>query len=1132
MITKNSLLSFRWLASVDIGAFAFTIVASAALAACSAAVPDAEKALSLASKRADGAYGISPTTLQLKASAKFNYVALNVYNTASATPLAPLATNFDSGYITALDANRSYALKIHGQTSGGVESVLPLASYQVKTWDTFAHSTWGLTSVSSDASNGTTLRVSWAYAPWNTLPAGEGAREGAMMRCFFAQDIGAGTDVFGSSKSKTALIYEGQMEITAGFLGLGGLVRVGCEALYIDGTSSRHVTPYSISLNPAVGKCSQSDLIVYDQSYSCGVADVTPSLAGTPGYSLALATGNTCNFIDDSSGTLVGTPEDPDVGTCLLNYVLKGPDGDSTAVSRTVTIANRVANFQLVPGAQQIFEISRNDPAVPLTGAAPNFAAIETLADYRVFIGGGFIRTDKETKGYGAYKLDTSTNSSCSKGGQIYYKDGTTRVPGMNPTTGEFYFVPYEHYYASNCTIDFYFDDGHPLNNRTLNQVINVAILGWNDKPVLSSTYPSGSVYNCAGARCYVGIDYDFQVRADTGALNHGTTIPSLVAEADQQVILKPGNCISTRPTYLRVNYCQLDPVSGNVTISFLPLNKPAINDLVPVQIKIRVSDNGLNSMASAKRKVDAGSNSLCLANDASCVLTPNTFLDSEDYVLTVDIAKFNIPIEPALIVSKAACIACHANVNGDIITDFGNTPAGAARSIAELGKPRFYNTFFKHDNTPGLGGDDEFNTNRASHLEGFRSLNLLTGKVFVKKSKLTVADNAQFMNYYSYLNDRIAQYFPAKMTTDVNLVDFLNSSDYRINGTAQNNHTSAWVMTKGRFVDVCPGPDANDEAAQGRGVPAKVCSGQAHATDQLSGQSIDYMTISAPLPSDIVSLAKSSSGPAKNINWNAADPDAQALYLIPTETSVVPRPFTGLVVTNMQPIETVRAGSSPVQVERKYVRNTKGTPIQCYGDVVIKGDLFLSAPSFATDSRGCRIHVQGNVIFHGTNDLDTSTGLGMKTPGITVTGAGHVGVQITSASAISFGLGRSQMNNSLRTLPQSIKDFALNIMVPIGNECITSAGGVNTRIYEAGVAVDCRTSYGAGWKNLESMRDESVLPAGIAGWDNGLIEYSALMINAPVIQSRYLGDFRGSIISDYALFRLGNLTFYYDHVF
>ncbi len=61
---------------------------------------------------------------------------------------------------------------------------------------------------------------------------------------------------------------------------------------------------------------------------------------------------------------------------------------------------------------------------------------------------------------------------------------------------------------------------------------------------------------------------------------------------------------------------------------------------------------------------------------------------------------------------------------------------------------------------------------------------------------------------------------------------------------------------------------------------------------------------------------------------------------------------------------------------------------------------------------------------------------------------------------------------------------------------------------------------------------DETWLPPGLAGWDQGVVNYNQLMINAPVISSRYLGTFTGSIISDYILFRLGDLSFAFDSVF
>ena len=45
-------------------------------------------------------------------------------------------------------------------------------------------------------------------------------------------------------------------------------------------------------------------------------------------------------------------------------------------------------------------------------------------------------------------------------------------------------------------------------------------------------------------------------------------------------------------------------------------------------------------------------------------------------------------------------------------------------------------------------------------------------------------------------------------------------------------------------------------------------------------------------------------------------------------------------------------------------------------------------------------------------------------------------------------------------------------------------------------------------------------------------IDFTGVLLNAPIIYSRYLGKIKGTLISDIALFALGAFYFEYDDVF
>jgi hypothetical protein len=1125
-VTQNFISSFRRRLNVDTGALARVALASLVLSACSAAVPDAEKALSAASKKPDGVYGISPTVLQLRASNKANYSGLNVYSSVAGVQ-TPLATNFNTGYISGLGANTSYALKVHGVTPGSGESVLPLKEYYTRTWPTFASSSWTLVedTARSNSVDGSIFTLSWAYSPWNIVPAGDGALEGTLMRCYFVP--GTQPDPFvGSAKTVDALVNEGHLDISSGALGLSDAVRVGCEVHYIDGTVSRHLTTRLGSFKPAVAACPAKEVTVYDVAnpYSCAITEVAGSTIDQVSYSLQMDPSNTCAFISTSSsvadptttpaGTaagLSGSPyaTDSDLTpsqTCNLRYRLVGPSFTSEVLNTVVKIKNVQPVWTQFPATKTIREISPNDPGVPTVSGVVDRSSLLAApsSPYVLKVGDLELETNKEefarNRGtsfqFGKYFLDSTTTNSCSKFGQVGYLSGATVVAGVEPKSGGFVFVPYDYFFGS-CTVDVYFDDGQAADHRSETRSLNVVVQGYNDPPNLAKpALAPGNIYSCGdGGHCYVGIDYDLSLKADVGGIN--PTLTSINESANQTLFLKNGNCISSNETYLKVSYCQLD-ANKNLILSFTPLALPPVG--TPVYIKVRVSDDGLNSMPSARFPVTAGNSptNSCLRGSSCGGPYPDTNRDSTDLVFQVDIAEFNLPLRPALIVSKAACLACHAKVNkGDFITDFGNSGTGS----------RFTNMFFKRDTTPSMVGDNGWLDNRGDHFSGFLSLDALEGSLYTKRAKM-VRDTATKVNQSWVLDnmswvDASSTPHPAGSMNEINLLDFLQGKGFRSDPYSTGN--------QGPFV-----------AVQGKGHP------DISIRDTLpNNDAIEFLRIDAPIATDIRSIAQQASpgsgGYAINwaeggAYWPYAGAAVGALYRIPDAGSGEVRPFSGLQVSTKQPFETVINNAQPADVP-SYVRNVG--VINCYGDVVVKGNLFLSSPEFNTDSRGCRIHVTGDIIFHAYNGYSAG-GSFVPGRGIKVNSPGNAfGVQITSASSVNFGVAQNQLASYLRQMPDSAKAFAAAIKVPYGSECYNASGVVRARTGEL-----CDTGFTAMGSDTVSF------PAGLDGWDHGTIDYTKLMINAPVINSRYLGTVTGSIIADYALFRLGTLTFYFDDAF
>ncbi|NJL24185.1 MAG: hypothetical protein HC902_02715, partial [Calothrix sp. SM1_5_4] len=58
------------------------------------------------------------------------------------------------------------------------------------------------------------------------------------------------------------------------------------------------------------------------------------------------------------------------------------------------------------------------------------------------------------------------------------------------------------------------------------------------------------------------------------------------------------------------------------------------------------------------------------------------------------------------------------------------------------------------------------------------------------------------------------------------------------------------------------------------------------------------------------------------------------------------------------------------------------------------------------------------------------------------------------------------------------------------------------------------------------TLYDASCLPEGRA------VSYERILLNAPMVYSRYSGDVRGTVIAEFALMSIGNFKFSFDSVF
>ncbi|MBU6376393.1 MAG: hypothetical protein KGQ59_10385 [Bdellovibrionales bacterium] len=190
-----------------------------------------------------------------------------------------------------------------------------------------------------------------------------------------------------------------------------------------------------------------------------------------------------------------------------------------------------------------------------------------------------------------------------------------------------------------------------------------------------------------------------------------------------------------------------------------------------------------------------------------------------------------------------------------------------------------------------------------------------------------------------------------------------------------------------------------------------------------------------------------------------------------------------------------------------KKLAHLKGS-VDCQGDIVFKdAALFIENLNLRTGPQGCRLYVSGNVFIQGK---------------VTYSGEGR-SLQITSADGIYMGLSKSTILGR-RSNYRNNKGFsrdAPNVSAVDAkiSRAIEDATFIHSRLglYDAneGCSLDQRTTV-----NCDAVSSRS----GTSG--RAIIHFTGLLLNAPWINSRYLGDFEGALIAEVALFSLGNFDF------
>jgi hypothetical protein len=225
------------------------------------------------------------------------------------------------------------------------------------------------------------------------------------------------------------------------------------------------------------------------------------------------------------------------------------------------------------------------------------------------------------------------------------------------------------------------------------------------------------------------------------------------------------------------------------------------------------------------------------------------------------------------------------------------------------------------------------------------------------------------------------------------------------------------------------------------------------------------------------------------------APTDADLSALAPNLASVG---FTAVTVDGISPNQALPlSGLQVVQgSSTNYVTNSAAAPFVCAGDVVVNGTLFLVSPQIKTDNNGCRLYVKGSVFIQGAISY---VGSNLTTANL----------QVTSSRSINMGFNASTMSERL-----SLSGERTYVLPEY-----KTRSPINPATRHAAILAEAT--------NLIGMVD-----AGSTGSVSTLNPMNGLLLNAPQVNSRYTGDFKGAVVAEIALFRLDQFVFSFDTTF
>lgn len=207
---------------------------------------------------------------------------------------------------------------------------------------------------------------------------------------------------------------------------------------------------------------------------------------------------------------------------------------------------------------------------------------------------------------------------------------------------------------------------------------------------------------------------------------------------------------------------------------------------------------------------------------------------------------------------------------------------------------------------------------------------------------------------------------------------------------------------------------------------------------------------------------------------------------------------------------------ASPALAGLNYNSGTKVftvSDLTCDGDLFLEGTLMMTAAKIRSRT-GCRIYVTGSVfVQEGFSMISTQAGLD------------QANLQIVSATSVWMGTG-TILKNSMNCDPNGHMTVNRPDLTDTMTHRMNHMVAYKAFTRSAPDLTAFRAVIEAEASKVGPRFDATCTPAGRT------VHFSRLLIAAPWVNSRYNGNFSGSIVSETALMALGAFKFEFDPIF